>query len=116
MAGSRARFSLVEYGAPVDLCKDIAHAAGVDQARAAQILLDAGNRAAGSLGLNYNPIGIDARGVRSIDFAGLIRLGPSLELEVAPTANYFLGLSSKRSLSYLFVSRAKWCGRFLLLC
>jgi len=113
VAGSRARFSLVEYGAPVDLCKDIAHAAGVDQARAAQILLDAGNRVAGSLGLNYNPIGIDARGVRSIDFAGLIRLGPSLELEVAPK---FLGLDdvdARWREDFFFLSTLSRHGRLL---
>lgn len=113
MAGSRARFSLVEYGAPVDLCKDIAHAAGVDRARAGQILLDAGNRAAGSLGFNYNPIGIDARGVRSIDFAGLIRLGPSLELEVAPK---FLGLEDADARwreDFFFLSTLSRHGRLL---
>ncbi len=84
MAGSRVRFSLVEYGAPVDLSMDIALAAGIDRPRAVQLLLNAGSRAAEGLGLNYNPISIEARGVRAIDFAGLIRLGPSLELEVAP--------------------------------
>ena len=113
MAGSRARFSLVEYGAPVDLCKDIAHAAGVDRARAGQILLDAGNRAAGSLGFNYNLIGIDARGVRSIDFAGLIRLGPSLELEVAPK---FLGLDDADARwreDFFFLSTLSRHGRLL---
>lgn len=113
MAGSRARFSLVEYGAPVDLCKDIAHAAGLDRARAGQILLDAGTRAANSLGFNYNPIGIDARGVRSIDFAGLIRLGPSLELEVAPK---FLGLDDADARwreDFFFLSTLSRHGRLL---
>jgi len=113
VAGSRARFSLVEYGAPVDLCKDIAHAVGVDRARAGQILLDAGNRAARSLGFNYNPIGIDARGVRSIDFAGLIRLGPSLELEVAPK---FLGLDDADARwreDFFFLSTLSRHGRLL---
>ena len=113
MAGSRVRFSLVEYGAPVDLCKDVAHAAGVHRARAAQILLDAGKRAAGSLGLSYNPIGIDARGVRSIDFAGLIRLGPSLELEVSPK---FLGLDDADGRwreDFFFLSTLSRHGRLL---
>lgn len=113
MAGSRARFSLVEYGIPVDLCKEIAHATGIDRSRAAQLLLDAGNRAAGSLGLSYNPIGIDARGVRSIDFAGLIRLGPSLELEVAPK---FLGLddsSARWREDFFFLSTLSRHGRLL---
>ncbi len=113
MAGSRARFSLVEYGAPIDLCKEIANAAGVDRARAGKILLDAGNRAASSLGFNYNPIIVDARGVRSTDFAGLIRLGPSLELEVAPK---FLGLDDADARwreDFFFLSTLSRHGRLL---
>jgi hypothetical protein len=113
VAGSRARFSLVEYGAPVDLCKEIASATGFDRSRAAQLLLDAGNRAACSLGLSYNPIAIDARGVRSIDFAGLIRLGPSLELEVAPK---FLGLDAADERwreDFFFLSTLSRHGRLL---
>lgn len=88
MTGSRARFALTEYGAPVDLCKSISSAAGIDRTRAGQLLLDAGNRVSSALGLQTNPIAIDGRGVRAAGFAGLIRLGPSLELEIAPK---FLG-------------------------
>jgi hypothetical protein len=76
-------------------------------------LLDAGNRAAGSLGLKYNPISIDARGVRSIDFAGLIRLGPFLELEVAPK---FLGLDdvdARWREDFFFLSTLSRHGRLL---
>lgn len=113
MGGSRARFSLVEYGTPVDLCRTISTVAGFDRARSAQLLLDAGARAAGSLGLSYNPISIDARGVRAIDFAGLIRLGPSLELEVAPK---FLGLDDSDDLwreDFFFLSTLSRHGRLL---
>jgi 5-methylcytosine-specific restriction enzyme subunit McrC len=88
MTGSRARFALTEYGAAVDLCKSISLAAGIDRARAGQLLVDAGNRIGSTLGLQANPITIDSRGVRAAGFAGLIRLGPSLELEIAPK---FLG-------------------------
>lgn len=91
MAYTRTRLSLVEYGAPVDLSRAIAVAIGVDRAKANSILMDAGNRAASSLKLNYNPISVDDKGTRAVDFAGLIRLAPSLELEVAPK---FLGLDS----------------------
>jgi hypothetical protein len=113
VAGARARFSLVEYGAPVDLCKEIANASGVDRARSTQIILEAGARAASSLGLSYNPISIDARGVRAIDFAGLIRLGPSLELEVAPK---FLGLDDTGNRwreDFFFLSTLSRHGRLL---
>jgi 5-methylcytosine-specific restriction endonuclease McrBC regulatory subunit McrC len=89
LAVSRTRLSLVEYGSPIDLSKQIIEAIGVDQAWSNQILIDAGIRAARSLGLSNNPISIDSRGARAIDFAGLIRLAPSLELEVAPK---FLGI------------------------
>ena len=88
MGGTRARFALTEYGPPVDLCKSISIAAGVDRARAGQLLVDAGNRVGSALGFQTNPIAIDGRGVRAAGFAGLIRLGPSLELEIAPK---FLG-------------------------
>lgn len=113
MAGSRVRFSLVEYGAPVDLCKEIASATGFERSRAVQLLLDAGNRAARSLGLSYNPIVIDSRGVRSIDLAGLIRLGPSLELEIAPK---FLGLDNADARwreDFFFLSTLSRHGRLL---
>lgn len=113
MAGARARLSLVEYGIPVDLCKTISTSVGFDRARAAQMLIDAGSRAANSLGLSYNPITIDARGVRAVDFAGLIRLGPSLELEVAPK---FLGLDDRDDLwreDFFFLSTLSRHGRLL---
>lgn len=113
MSGSRARFSLVEYGTPVDLCREIANATGFDRSRAAQLLLSAGNRAAGILGLSYNPISIDARGVRAIDFAGMIRLGPSLELEVVPK---FLGLDEADARwreDFFFLSTLSPHGRLL---
>lgn len=89
MAYTRTRLSLVEYGAPVDLSRAIAEAIGVDRTKANSLLMETGSRAASSLRLNYNPISVDAKGARAIDFAGLIRLAPSLELEVAPK---FLGL------------------------
>ncbi len=89
MPHTRTRLSLVEYGAPVDLSRAIVEAIGVDRTKANSLLIEAGSRAASSLRLNYNPISVDAKGARAIDFAGLIRLAPSLELEVAPK---FLGL------------------------
>jgi hypothetical protein len=79
----------VEYGKSVDLSREITLAIGLDRAKADNLLLKAGIRAAQTLRLNYNPIRIDASGVRAIDFAGLIRLAPNLELEIAPK---FLGL------------------------
>ena len=113
MAHTRTRLSLVEYGAPVDLSRAIADAIGVDRTKANNLLIEAGSRAASSLRLNYNPISLDAKGARAIDFAGLIRLAPSLELEVAPK---FLGLDDTDAAwreDFFFLSTLSRHGRLL---
>lgn len=113
MAHIRTRLSLVEYGAPVDLSRAIADAIGVDRTKANSLLMEAGNRAASSLRLNYNPISVDAKGTRAIDFAGLIRLAPALELEVAPK---FLGLDDTDAAwreDFFFLSTLSRYGRLL---
>lgn len=113
MGHIRKRLSLVEYGSPVDLSREISTAIGVDRTKANSLLTDAGSRAASSLGLNYNPISVDARGARAIDFAGLIRLTPSLELEVAPK---FLGLDDADAAwreDFFFLSTLSRHGRLL---
>jgi hypothetical protein len=110
---TRRRLSLVEYGSPVDLGREIAAAIGVDRTKANSLLTDAGSRAASSLGLTYNPISVDAKGARAIDFAGLIRLAPSLELEVAPK---FLGLDDADAAwreDFFFLSTLSRHGRLL---
>jgi hypothetical protein len=91
----------------------VSTAIGVDRAKANGLLLDAGNRAASSLGFSYNPISVDAKGTRAIDFAGLIRLAPSLELEVAPK---FLGLDDTDASwreDFFFLSTLSRHGRLL---
>ena len=113
MAHTRIRLSLVEYGSPVDLSHEIAASVGVDRTKANSLLTDAGARAASSLGLNYNPISVDGKGARAIDFAGLIRLAPSVELEVAPK---FLGLDEADSAwreDFFFLSTLSRHGRLL---
>lgn len=113
MAHTRKRLSLVEYGSSVDLSREIAAALGVDSTKANSLLTDAGNRVASSLRLNYNPISVDTKGVRAIDFAGLIRLAPSLELEVAPK---FLGLDDADAAwreDFFFLSTLSRHGRLL---
>lgn len=86
---ARNRLSLVEYGRQSDLINDISDLAGINNGKARQLLLDAGARVAKSLGFSKNPLIVDEVNVRATDFAGIIRLAPSLELEVAPK---FLGL------------------------
>lgn len=113
MTYPRTRLSLVEYGAPVDLCRQIVDAIGVDRTKANSLLIEAGSRAASSLRLNYNPISVDTKGTRAINFAGLIRLAPSLELEVAPK---FLGLDDTDAAwreDFFFLSTLSRHGRLL---
>lgn len=113
MAHTRKRLSLVEYGSPVDLSREIGAAIGVDRTKANSLLIEAGNRAASSLGLKYNPVSVDAIGARAIDFAGLIRLAPALELEVAPK---FLGLDDADAAwreDFFFLSTLSRHGRLL---
>lgn len=113
MAYTRTRLSLVEYGSPVDLSREIGAAIGVDRTKANNLLVEGGNRVASSLGLKYNPISVDAIGARAIDFAGLIRLAPALELEVAPK---FLGLDDTDAAwreDFFFLSTLSRHGRLL---
>lgn len=106
------RLSLVEYGSPVDLSHEISLAIGIERNDANRILTEAGGRAASSLKLNYNPIIADIKGARAIDFAGLIRLTSSLELEVAPK---FLGLNEDGFWreDFFFLSTLSRYGRLL---
>lgn len=113
MVTHRARISLIEYGTPIDLSRTIADTLGVDRMKATSLLLEAGGRAASSLKFNYNPIRVDAKGTRAIDFAGLIRLAPSLELEIAPK---FLGLDDTDATwreDFFFLSTLSRHGRLL---
>lgn len=114
MTHIKTRLSLVEYGSPVDLGRFIASTTGIDRPKANSILIEAGNRVASNLKLNYNPIVVDTKGIRAIDFAGLIRITPSLELEVAPK---FLGLNDAYSTwreDFFFLSTLSRHGRLLV--
>lgn len=85
---TRVRLSLVEYGSPADLFSQLPAGFPSDRHRLTQLLNDAGARIAASLGLTTSPIYADRHTARARDFAGLVRLAPNLELEVAPK---FLG-------------------------
>ncbi|PPK49828.1 5-methylcytosine restriction system specificity protein McrC [Marinobacter persicus] len=113
MLRSRPRFSLVENGKPVQLSDDMFLEVGLDKHKLKSLLTDAGLRAAKHLGLKNNPITIEPKGVRAAGFAGLIRLTPSLELEVAPK---FLGLDDQDSIwreDFFFLCTLSKYGRFL---
>jgi hypothetical protein len=82
------RWTITEYGPPRDLVAEIASLPGFNRARARELIEDAGWRVAAALNSSTNPFTISASGVRAADVAGLVRLGPGMELEIAPK---FLG-------------------------
>lgn len=88
MAVHRHRFNLVEYGPPTDLSGAIHVATGKTKDEAKRLVFQAGERIARSLRFNQSPITLTDIGVRAVKVAGMLRLGPSLELEIAPK---FLG-------------------------
>lgn len=83
-----ARFSVVEYGAPAILLPSIAASMGKGAAEAARNISDAGARIARQVGLKSSPIEVSGPLVFSSKVAGLLHLGRSCELEIAPK---FLG-------------------------
>lgn len=88
VAVHRHRFNLVEYGPPTDLSGAIHAATGKTKDEARRLVIQASERIARSLRFNQNPITLTDVGVRAVKVAGMLRLGPSLELEIAPK---FLG-------------------------
>lgn len=85
------RFSLIEYGSPIALVSEIAHATGLSQSRVIENLQNAGERTARALNFSSTPLLINGPRVQAIDFSGLLRAGPAIEIEIAPK---FLGGSS----------------------
>ena len=85
------RFSLTEYDPPVALVGQIAQSTGLAPARITEWLQAAGDRAALSLRFTNTPLQIAGQRAQATDFAGLLRVAPAIELEIAPK---FLGSSS----------------------
>jgi hypothetical protein len=85
------RFSLVEYAPPKALIGEIVRATGLNASRVIDNLQRAGERSARLMNLSSSPLLINSPRVQAVDFAGLMRVGPSFELEVAPK---FLGLGT----------------------
>jgi|GEM_PF-552925 len=112
-ASARRRFQLVEYGAPIDLIGQLAHQANIDRDIAARLIAGAGERVAKSLRLSASPLLVEGGGIRAADFAGMIRLGPAWELEVAPK---FLGkdeINSRWREDFYFLANLSRHGRLL---
>lgn len=85
------RFCLTEYDPPFPLVGQIANAMDLAPARVSEWLQLAGDRAALSLGFTNTPLQIVGQRVQAVGFAGLLRVAPAIELEVAPK---FLGSSA----------------------
>ena len=83
-----SRWSLVEYGPPTALLSQIAAETTLGHEQVKKLLHAAGERIAYALNFSQSPLRISGLSVRAIDFAGLLRAGSSIELEVAPK---FLG-------------------------
>jgi 5-methylcytosine-specific restriction enzyme subunit McrC len=85
------RWSLVEYGSPYDLIEEISKFNNIPTIVIKEMLIKTGKRMQSSFGYKSNPIVIEDNGIRIVGIAGLIRLAPGIELEIAPK---FLGLDS----------------------
>jgi len=88
VVGGAHRFTLVEYARPVALVEEISEASSRSREEVRRLLIDRGARAARTLGFNENPITAEGATTRAVKIAGLLRLSPSIELEIAPK---FLG-------------------------
>lgn len=93
VSGEIIRIGLTEYGDPTDVVAEASESISTPPERIRQLLLNAGNRIGRILRLPENPLAVRAGGVRACDFAGLVRVSPRFELEVAPK---FLDSSSVR--------------------
>lgn len=82
------RFTTIEYATPYALASEISQKSDIPFNKAQELILGAGNRVRGLLGLESLPMLISGDLVQFQNFAGLLVLAPGLELEVAPK---FLG-------------------------
>lgn len=82
------RFTAIEYAKPSALHEEIAKRSDVPASTARELLLRAGDRVRGILGLESVPLSINADRFQFQNVAGLLVLASGLELEIAPK---FLG-------------------------
>src|SRR4051794_30375283 len=82
------RFLITEYDAPIALVSEIARVTSLPPQRVSDYLQSAGDRTAHVLNFSANPLPVIGQRVQAMDFAGLLRAGPTIELEVVPK---FLG-------------------------
>lgn len=109
----KPRWSLAEYGGPEDIVSPIAESTGLSRKQVNDLLLSCGERVRQVLCLSRNPISVSGDGVRAVDVAGLLRVAPGVEIEIAPK---FLGLDAanpKWREDFFFLATLSQHGRLL---
>lgn len=66
------------------MVRDIASQMGIERSAVRSLLETAGQRVAGTLSFKHSPLQLKGDDVEAIDFAGMIALGPRMEIEIAP--------------------------------
>jgi 5-methylcytosine-specific restriction enzyme subunit McrC len=105
------RVTLVEYDEPKAILHELATTLQVDPDLLRSQFYAAGDRAAGILGLSANPFFINGNSVRVADIAGLIRISPRIELEIAP--KFLGGLWSRWREDFFFLCMLSRHGKLL---
>jgi len=107
-----ARATLVEYGTREPVLHEISSLIGVDRVVLRDQIMSAGERIVRTLGLSVNPFCVQGNDVRVVDVAGLLRVSPRFEIEIAPK---FLGSKwTGWREDFFFISMLSRHGRLLV--
>lgn len=104
------RFTAIEYAKPSALHEEIARRSNVSASTARELLLRAGDRVRGILGLESVPLAINADRFQFQNVAGLLVLASGLELEIAPK---FLGSAPGWREDFFLLAMLSHHGRLL---
>ena len=104
------RFTVIEYGRPAVLAEQFLRNSDVSISQVRNLLLRAGDRVKNLLGLDSVPISWSEDRIHCQNFAGLLILGPGLELEVAPK---FLGNAAGWREDFFLLATLSHHGRLL---
>lgn len=104
------RYTAIEYAKPTALAEEIAKTSDISISRARELLLNAGSRVRGILGLESSPVALNSERFQFQNFAGLLVLAPGLELEVAPK---FLGCAPGWREDFFLLATLSHHGRLL---
>jgi 5-methylcytosine-specific restriction enzyme subunit McrC len=85
---SAGRWNIVEYGQPLPVLKEMAASSGLSLNDIKQLVRSTGERIAFNLGMTALPLTVERDSIMAMRVAGLVRIAPGIELEIAPK---FLG-------------------------